>query len=129
MNQFLIALLLTLPILASVPKNQSSGFNNEEKRKKVTQAILDNLVKEKYEDARSDFHVSLKAVLPVEKISENWRAIIQLNGKFQKVLSVNAITTMGYNQVQLRCEFANDNMTLEATFNEDDKVIGLYFKP
>jgi hypothetical protein len=104
-------------------------FRDEERRKAVTQAILDNLISEKYEDVRKDFHVTLKQILPVEKISETWRQIISVNGPFKKVIAVSTATDKGFNQIRMRCQFENDNSTVEVTFNEEDKVIGLIIKP
>lgn len=102
---------------------------DEERRKKISQNILDNLINEKYEDVRKDFAVGLKQGLPTEKIAEVWRQIIGTAGKFKKVLSVSTATDKGYNLIRMRLEFENDNLTQETAFSEEDKVISLWLKP
>ena len=126
-RSFLFSLLF-LAILAPsfAPKMK---LTDEDRRRKVSQEILDNLLKEKYEDVRKDFHISLKQVLPAEKISEVWTQIMATNGEFVKVVSVTAATDKGYNQIKMRLQFKNDNATQETTFNEEDKVVGMFIKP
>ena len=123
-----------LSLLTSIVITQTSAFKSnyhrdEERRKKITQTLLDNMIKENYEDVRKDFSVSLKQALPVEKISETWKQWISTYGSFEKVLSVSAASDKGYNQIRIRCKFKNENSTIETTFTEEDKVIALFIKP
>lgn len=131
MKQPILLLALAIVILSFIPAPalRTNAFVDEAKRKQITNDILSNLVKEKYEDVRKDFHSSLKVTLPVEKISEVWSTVISQSGSYKKIISTNVTTFQGYNQVKLRLEFANENATLETTFTEDDKVLGLYIKP
>jgi hypothetical protein len=121
---------LTMPIFSGFNSTQLHfSVSDEEKRKKISQEIVNNLVKEDYEAVRKDFHVSLKTNLPVEKIAEAWQNLIQMTGSFEKVITTIPAETNGYHQVRIRCKFKNDNATVETTFNEDDKVFGLWLKP
>lgn len=104
-------------------------FRDEENRKKITQSILDNLIAEQYQESTKYFHATLKKNLPVEKIAEVWKEMTSVNGAFEKVLSVSTATDKGFNQVKMRCHFKEENLTLETTFTEDDKVIAIFFKP
>ncbi|KAA2238827.1 DUF3887 domain-containing protein [Chitinophaga agrisoli] len=130
MKRFILLLsIIALAFTLYAGKSNLHPGNDEESRKKITNEILNNLVSEKYDDVRKDFHSSLKAGLPAEKIAEVWKSTIDVNGPFEKVLSTTMATVQGFNQVKLRCKFKNENATLEATFTEDDRVIGLYIKP
>jgi hypothetical protein len=131
MKQFILLLALAMIILSSVPAPgvRSKDIADESRRKQITNDILNNLLKEKYEDVRKDFHSSLNTVLPVEKISEVWNTVISQSGAYKRILSTSVTTFQGYNQVKLRLEFDKENATLETTFTEDDKVLGLYIKP
>ena len=121
---------LAMPILSGFQSNHLHiSISDEEKRKKISQEIVDNLVKEDYESVRKDFHVSLKTNLSAEKISEAWQNLISMTGIFEKVLSTTPAETNGFQQIRIRCKFKKDNATVETTFNEDDKVIGLWLKP
>jgi hypothetical protein len=102
---------------------------DEARRKRITSEILDNFVKENYDSVSKDFHSSLKTTLPTERLSEVWKYVMTNFGAFKKVISTTTNVMQGYNQVLMRCQFEKDNATLEATFNEDDKVFGLYIKP
>jgi hypothetical protein len=125
-----LVLFLSAFILVSATNTKSTAhLFDEATRKKITNDILNNLVKEDYEAVRKDFHSSLRTTLPVEKISEVWTSVVSQSGIYKKTLSTSVANVQGYNQVKLRIQFENENATLEATFTDDDKVIGLFIKP
>jgi len=132
--QFLIILNLALvlntgfvedPGLTSV---NPSHRQDDVIRKNVAEKILKNLVQEKFEDVRADFHSTLKQSLPAERISEAWVKQLETYGEYKSTVSMTSAKFQEYNQVKIRCKFENDNSTIEVTFNEDNKVIGLYLK-
>jgi hypothetical protein len=129
MKQFILAFCM-LPLFSGfLTTSTFQTALDEEKRKRITQEIVNNLVKEDYEAVRKDFHSGLKTNLPVEKISEVWQNLIATNGAFENMTSTTVAQTNGFNQVRIRCQFKNENATVEATFNDDDRVIGLFVKP
>jgi hypothetical protein len=127
--------VIFLAVLTAIFISQTSfslkvnSFSDEDNRKKIAQTLLDDLINERYEDVTKAFHASLKTALPVEKISEVWKQVISINGPFEKVLSVNTGTDKGFDQIKMRCHFEKENATVETTFNEDDKIVGLFIKP
>ena len=123
-----IAIAVYLLITASSFHEKNNRFD-EGLRKQISTTILNNLVKQDYEAVRKDFHSSLKVTLPVEKISEAWETTVKVNGAFEKVLSTSATKMGEYNQIRIKCMFHDGNITLEVTFTEDDKVLGLFLKP
>jgi hypothetical protein len=130
MNRMICSAILMVSLAT-----QSSFITNkvfvqdEANRKDIAKRILDNNIAEKYEDMRADFSAELKAQLPAEKIAGVWKQIIDSEGPFQKVLSTSAVVVEGYNQVLIRCAFKNDNLTMQVTFNQEEKVVGLFWKP
>lgn len=128
---------LVLPNLFAVLVVLFSSFNtpapttirDEANRKKIAQLILDNLIKEQYDEVRKDFHSTLKNSLPTEKIAEAWQTVVGSAGQYKEVISTSVTQTQGFNQIKMRIRFEKDNTTLETTFNEDDKVIGLWLRP
>ena len=128
--------ILCITSLIAVFITQNSFITNitpgqdEDNRKEIAKTILDNNVKEKYEEMRTNCTNALKEQLPAEKIAGVWKQLIGSEGPYQKMLSINtSVTQEGYNQVLMRCAFQNDNLTLVVTFNQDDKVIGLIWRP
>src|SRR5688572_32904125 len=116
MKYLVIALLITATSFTFKSSTTFKPLSDEANRKRITNAILDNLVKENYEDVRKDFHSTLKANLTVEKISEVWAAVVNTNGAFEKISNTTVAEVQGFNQVKLRCQFKNENATLETTF-------------
>jgi Protein of unknown function (DUF3887) len=130
MKKLLFISLLTITALAQLGDTiKVTPLADEDRRKKISQTILDNQISENYEDVRKDFAEGLKQNLPVEKLAEGWRQIINVYGSFKKVLSVTAAADKGYNQIRMRVQFEKGNLTQETTFTEDDQVIGLFMKP
>jgi len=124
-----LLIVVTSTLLVSAFSFNRTSFYDEAARKKITQEILDNFVKEDFDAVRKDFHSSLKTSLPADKIGEVWQSVINNGGKYISVISVNTSKVQEYNQVKMRIKFEKENATLETIFNEDDKVLGLWIKP
>ncbi len=135
MKRVLIILLTVLSLPAWTDAAPVFLFNtlydqiNQDVRDKIASDIVINLAKEDYEAVRKDFSGSLKNNLTGEKIGEVWETVIAQNGSFKKVVGTTTTIIQGYNIIRKRVEFENDNLTVEVTFNEENKVIGLFVKP
>lgn len=115
---FTIVLLWAAPLKTADPK-----------REEIARKIVKNMVDDKFEDARVAFAYSLKQGLSAQQMQQAWSGLLVQIGEFQNVISATDAQTQGYNQILVRCKFARENATVEVTFNEDNKVIGLYLKP
>ena len=106
-----------------------SVVNAQSSREKIATNIVTNFVKGEYEKVRSDFSGTLRNQFTKDLIQQLWENVIANAGNYEGVISTNELVFQGYNIVKKRLKFANDNANIEVTFNEDDKVIGLYIKP
>jgi hypothetical protein len=99
-----------------------------EMREKLSDELVTNLSNKNYAAARKDFAKVMLDAMSVEKQKEAWEGLIAKVGAFQKVLTTKEEIVSGYNVIKKRCQFAGENATIQVTFNEENKVIGLYFK-
>ena len=83
----------------------------------------------KYEDVQKEFANGLKSQLTAEMIGKGWENLLSQAGDFVKIISTTSTTIQNYPVVKVRCQFKNDNANVKVTFNDDNKVIGLFLKP
>jgi hypothetical protein len=99
------------------------------KRAEISRNIVNNMVNDKWEEARVDFSYPLKQSLTTQQMQQSWSALLVQIGEFKKITTITEREMQGYNQSVVRCEFARENFSVEITFNAEDKVIGIYLKP
>ena len=99
-----------------------------EVREKVAADIASNYAKKDYAAVRKDFAKIMLDALSEEKLKSVWEDFIAKVGEFQKVLTTTETEKDGYRVIKKRCQFASENATIQVTFNEENKVIGLYIK-
>lgn len=103
--------------------------NAQSTRENIAKEITENFQKGDYQKVQNDFSGSLKSALTVNGLQKAWESIIANSGEYQSVISTNEMESQGYKVIKRRLKFAKENLSLEITFNEENKVIGLYFKP
>jgi hypothetical protein len=101
----------------------------DESIESIARGIVDNLVNEDFAEVRTNFHSSLRDQLSADQIQAAWNGTKSTLGSFEEIISVKETTVQGFKQILVRCKFKNDNATVQVTFNEDEKVIGLYILP
>lgn len=124
-----LIIFLCLGVSSSLSSVNVKLANDDESRKKIAAEILDNLIKENYDQITEEFSIALKRTLTVEQISSAWSDFIEIYGTFSEKISTEASKPQGYDLIKIRCKFENDNGTIEVYFNENDKVVGLFLKP
>lgn len=106
------------------------GFiSQEEKRIAISREIVNNMVNEDFEKVQVEFTSTLKEQLSPQVMSQSWTSVLLQIGEFEKILSVSEKVVNDYIVVVSRCKFKRENASIEVTFNAEDKVIGLFFKP
>jgi len=106
----------------------STLANAQLTRDEITQNVIKNFVKKDYAKVQQDFSGTLKNKLSQQQLQDAWEGVIAEVGNYISVLKTTEYQSQGYNVVKKRLQFKIDNRNLEVTFNEDDKIIGLYFK-
>lgn len=127
------ALICFLLFLNAFSVSESKGMSvisrDTTNQKTISRNVMYHYQKSDYDSISTYFHASLKPSLPVEKIAEGWETMNEQYGRFEKILSVKTLKDDDYSVILLRCKFQKDNATVQLAFNQDDKLVGLYFKP
>jgi hypothetical protein len=97
-------------------------------REKIAAEFLDNIVKKDYEAARKDFAKTLMDAMSTEHIREKWQGFNSKIGAFQKVEYTREEKVGDNLQVKKRCVFTDQNMSIILVFNEENQVIGVWYK-
>jgi hypothetical protein len=126
------------PVTPAAPTSavDSAGANPEapedtggDIRDKIANEITDNLSKEDYADARKDFAQIMIDGLPERKLKEAWEMVQKQLGTYQKVISTTEEEKNGLKIIKKRCQFGSENATIQIAFNQENKVVGLFFLP
>lgn len=120
-----VALLINLAFKQEIKRVTSS----DEEKERLAKTIVQNLSAAKYEDVRSDFHETLKQILSVEKIANAWENLISSVGNFESISSIQSSKMQAYEIVRVKCKFKSGNCNVDVTFNDENKVVGLYLNP
>jgi hypothetical protein len=107
---------------------KTTTLSGAEERERVAADIASNLAKNDYTAVRKDFAKIMLDAISVEKIKDNWESLTAKIGEYQNVVSTKESQLNGYNVIKKRCQFASENATIQVTFNEENKVIGMYLK-
>jgi uncharacterized protein DUF3887 len=135
MIQIRFLLFSVVLAIAPVQKNIENNIFSfislmyQDSQLRIANAIADNLSRKNYEDVRKDFTNSLKEKLNADMIGQGWENLLAQNGAFSKIMTTSKSTENGYTIVKVRCQFEKENANVEVTFNDDNKVIGLFLKP
>jgi len=121
-----IGQFFSFPSSFTPPSGKIAASDDEEA---IVKKIVDNLKKKDYEAVRTDFTNVLRQQLTVKQIGDAWENFLSTLGNFQEIMNVKTQNVNGYDVVRARCRFQNDNGTVEATFNDEHKVIGLFLRP
>lgn len=128
MKRVLFILIIIFPVISATSSGIIPMNNDQALREKIAKDLIAAFVREDYEGVSANFHATLKQTLPQEKLQEVWQNVVNTYGKYVETKSTTNVIQSGYHQVVSRLKFEKDNLTLEMTFNEDDKLIGFYFK-
>ncbi|MGH9897486.1 MAG: DUF3887 domain-containing protein [Pyrinomonadaceae bacterium] len=75
------------------------------------------------------FDQLMQGSLPPEKLQEAWTSVTEQAGLFKRQVSVHEEKIDKLNIVVVRCEFEKVWINVRITFDENDKISGLFFVP
>ena len=93
-------------------------------------ALLAMIVKGQYEKAAETFGPEVKAAFPAEKMKTTWETVQTQVGRYQSVgknAKVQQIKTN--NVVDLLCTFELTKLVFRVSYNDKQRVVGIFFKP
>lgn len=129
MNRKQILLASGLFILSSVFMRPNVTAQVNPTRDQISRRIIENLRTDKFQAIQDECHILIKPSFPVAQLNQMWSNVLVQLGEFESVKSVTEAKNQTYQVVSVRCKFRKDNATIELTYNEDNKIVGLYIKP
>jgi hypothetical protein len=126
--------LCAMMIMAGVSSGQKindtppPSASHTERREKIAADYLDNMVKGDFEASRKDFAKNMADAFSVERQKEKWMELTATAGTFQKVEYTKQELRDGNYEIIKRCHFAEQNVSVITNFNEENQIIGLYYK-
>lgn len=93
----------------------------------IAKRFVDLLNEEKYEDAVEFFDVSVKPLVPVNKLKELWKSLENQVGKFKRILGVRDEKADSYKIIYVTCEFSLMDVDIRLVFS-NKKIVGLFFQ-
>lgn len=106
-----------------------ASVEGEEQLIKISDKILDNLVQNDFEAARSDFNDQMIAALDAEKLKMVWTGLTQQIGSYQSKGNITTEEAQGYRIVYTILKFEQSPFKLKVVFDDSDKVAGLFIVP
>ena len=125
---YVLSIFIVIPCIGKGLIKTAITTPNAVIREKVAADIASNLAKKDFAAVRTDFAKTALEGLSEEKIKDTWEGLVAKIGAFQKVVSTKEVQENGYNQIKKRCQFTDENATLQVVFNEENQVIGLFLK-
>lgn len=92
-----------------------------------SEEIVDLLNNADYEEVHAKFDDNMKTLLPVEDMNE-FTPIIQDSGSFKEIDKASVEEDDGYYVTVLVAKYSEDNRVFTITFDEDDKIAGLFIQ-
>lgn len=121
----MLSILLTLGLVGCGGDKVDESIS----KKYISQAedIVSLLNEGKYEEVHTMFDDQMKAGLPVNKMEE-LTPVIKQSGKFEKIDKSSVEEKDGIYIVILVAKYSENNRVFTISFNDKDKVAGLYIK-
>lgn len=92
-------------------------------------ALLDAIVRGDFAAATQGFDARMKQALPAEKLKEFWTALLGQAGVFQRQAGTRTETQGAYQVVFVTTEFEKARVDMQAVFDAQGQVAGLFFVP
>jgi dienelactone hydrolase len=91
--------------------------------------FLENCQALRFEEAAANFDAKMKEVLPPEKLSQTWRAILKQLGPIATMGDPREDKVANSRRVKIRCEFKSTALDALVSFNPEGKIEGFFLVP
>ncbi|MDE2139730.1 MAG: DUF3887 domain-containing protein [Gammaproteobacteria bacterium] len=118
----LIALLLTIPVMASAA--DAAPVHNNLVAK--AEAFVQNMAKGDFTAAEADFTAQMQQAAPADKLQGIWQALVLQGGAYQKIAGTKTVNQGGYASVIVNTQFKNQTIGLLVTFDSSGKIGGMH---
>lgn len=79
--------------------------------------------------ATANFDATMTDALPAAQLAEVWNALPAQAGPFRNVTGTRTEKVQGFDVVFVTCQFGRGLVDVQVTFNADNQVSGLFFRP
>lgn len=121
----LLALITAISGMAIAAPDVAAGNGNVAK----AEAFIQNMAKDDFAAAESDFTATMKNAAPPGKLQATWQALLVQGGAFQNIAGTKTIGQGGYTSVIVNTQFKNQTVGLLVTFDSRGKIAGLHIVP
>lgn len=98
-------------------------------KKELARTLIAQLARGAYNEVWQHFDVSMRELLPPEKLQATWQQLENQVGRFQRQGEPEIKQVQGYQVAHIPCIFANGSLALLLPFNDAGEVSGLSFNP
>jgi len=117
--------IFVLLFFQNVPVALSTAGDKEA----LARNILTYLVNEEPEKILPYFDETMQLYLSTRQLSSIWRGIVEKHGAFKLVKKTWTEGAPGNEIVVQRCEFKRGTVQFRITFDENERIAGLFFQP
>lgn len=97
--------------------------------KAAAKEVVDQLVRGEFTAVAGKFDGTMKAALPPEKLKEWLDSVSAQAGAYKRHVASQATKQLGFNVVDVRCEFERGELIIRVAFNQQQQIGGLYILP
>lgn len=90
--------------------------------------LVGELAARQFSSVEASFSPRVAQALPEARVSAIWSNVIAQEGAFQSIAAVKDVAVQGAHQVTVDCTFANGPLGVQASFDAQGKVVGLFFR-
>ena len=126
-NKSLIAILLFLPIAPSL--FAADAIDRAQRLTTEAKQTIADIDRGEFDKVEARFDRTMHDALPVDKLTSTWTSISQQAGKLKHVGDATTSEHGGFFVVLIPCEFENAPLNAQISYDADDKIAGMYFKP
>ena len=123
-----LAVIVMVFLVAVGLTNARDGSSLDDKKQKA-RVFVDLLIEERFEDAAANFDKTMKNALPVERLSEVWKATTGQAGPFEKKLGTRADKYLWSDIIYVTCKFQAGPLDIKVVYDRNGMVSGLWFVP
>ena len=115
--------------VAAPARAQYVGTLSEAEATGAARAFITAMVSGDFEAAVGRFDATMKAALPVDRLSSTWARLELQVGAFSRVTGTTSLSGPATLSIVTTCAFERATIDIQMTFNALGEVSGLYFRP
>ncbi|MBN1907474.1 MAG: DUF3887 domain-containing protein [Deltaproteobacteria bacterium] len=121
--------LLTVLLGVLLFNFQLTSTAQEDTPETLAGKFVDMLAKEDFASVVKWFDATMTNAMPEATLKQTWASVTEQAGKFKKQVKTRVEKVQGYDAVFVTCEFEKVNLDVQAVFDSQKRVAGLFIVP